>query len=122
MSGCARSMFARAVVPHLRAPMSRSDGSKPPAVEQDAFALQSVAWEEAIKRASRPPRVNNDIAVHATALLLPAQNTNTLHLVCVSVCESQKNPTRFAERTGTGMRNWVCDGTNTQSDTISNRI
>jgi len=46
--------------------MSRSDGSKPPAVEQDAFALQSVAWEEAIKRASRPPRVNNDIAVHGT--------------------------------------------------------
>jgi hypothetical protein len=35
-------------VPHLRAPMSRSDGSKPPAVEQDAFALQSVAWEAAI--------------------------------------------------------------------------
>jgi len=28
--------------------MSRSDGSKPPAVEQDAFALQSVAWEAAI--------------------------------------------------------------------------
>ena len=31
--------------------MSRSDGSKPPAVEQDAFALQSVAeaaiaWRE----------------------------------------------------------------------------
>ena len=105
--------------------MSRSDGSKPPAVEQDAFALQSVAWEEAIKRASRPPRVNNDIAVHATALLLPAQNTHTLHLGCVSVCESQKNPTRFAERTertGAGLRNWVCDGTNTQSDTISNRI
>ena len=44
-------MFARAVVPHVRAPMSRSDGSKPPAVEQDAFALQSVAeaaiaWRE----------------------------------------------------------------------------
>jgi hypothetical protein len=28
--------------------MSRSDGSKPPAVEHDAFALQSVAWEAAI--------------------------------------------------------------------------
>jgi hypothetical protein len=57
--------------------MSRSDGSKPPAVEQDAFALQSVAWEEAIKRASRPPRVKNDIAVHACYGTVTARSENT---------------------------------------------